>query len=93
MQRRWIVAYDVACDRRRYRVEKALSDVARRIQWSVFEGLLTQWALDRLAETLAELIDPDEDSVRYYPVCSWCDERVLIQGRGGRTPDADYWIF
>ena len=37
MQCRWIVAYDISCPKRLYRVARRLQNDGVRLQWSVFE--------------------------------------------------------
>lgn len=66
-----LVTYDVktetAAGRSRLRkVSKACVDCGQRVQFSVFECLLepAQWTM--LRAKLVGLIDPDEDSLRFY---------------------------
>jgi CRISPR-associated protein Cas2 len=73
----YLVAYDVATTtpegRRRLRhVARACKDYGQRVQKSVFECLVEpeQWLL--LRTSLIEIINPDEDSLRVYPL----DENV-----------------
>jgi CRISPR-associated protein Cas2 len=73
----YLVAYDVATTtpkgRRRLRqVARACKDYGQRVQKSVFECLVEpqQWLL--LRSSLTEIIDPEEDSLRIYPL----DENV-----------------
>lgn len=81
MERRpWVVSYDVTDSRRRRRLERALSALGNRVQYSVFECLMTvpeaRFHLGRLA---AEL-DLRTDSLRAYPLCAWCAETVIRRG-------------
>jgi CRISPR-associated protein Cas2 len=73
----YLVAYDVATTtregRRRLRqVARACKDYGQRVQKSVFECLVEpqQWLL--LKSSLVEIINPEEDSLRIYPL----DENV-----------------
>lgn len=72
-----LITYDVATTsregRRRLRkVAQACKNYGQRAQKSVFECLVEpeQWVL--LRDELLNLIEPDEDSVRFYPL----DENV-----------------
>ena len=74
---RYVIAFDVSCDRRRYRVVKVLKEYAVRVQKSVFEARdLERSAYLRLRSKLEGLIDPTTDSLRYYPLCAACLGRV-----------------
>jgi len=66
-----VVTYDVATkepagQRRLARVAKTCLDYGQRVQYSVFECLVTpdQWVT--LKGTLIDLIDPETDSLRFY---------------------------
>jgi CRISPR-associated protein Cas2 len=73
----YLIAYDVSTitpeGRRRLRkVARTCKDYGQRVQKSVFECLVDarQWLL--LKDKLVEIVDPDEDSLRIYPL----DENV-----------------
>ena len=93
MNRLWMLCYDIADDRVRNRIGQALLDVGERVQESVYECMLTQDALHRLLTTLDPLLDPSSDSLRAYPMCAWCEERVNWVGLGRRAEDPDLWII
>lgn len=66
-----LVSYDVSTreaggDRRLRRVAKACRDYGQRVQYSVFEIEVdpAQWAV--LKQRLLDLIDPSQDSLRFY---------------------------
>lgn len=66
-----LVSYDVstrdaAGERRLRRVAKACRDYGQRVQYSVFEVEVdpAQWTLFR--QKLTDLIDPGQDSLRFY---------------------------
>ncbi|MDD3762463.1 MAG: CRISPR-associated endonuclease Cas2 [Nevskiales bacterium] len=66
-----LVSYDVttidAAGRRRLRrVSRACQDYGQRVQFSVFEIEVdpAQWA--NLKQRLVELIEPEQDSLRFY---------------------------
>jgi CRISPR-associated protein Cas2 len=93
MSRLWVVAYDIADNRRRARVARALLDHLARVQESVFEGWLTPAVQRQLQLSLAELIEPAEDSIRFYPLL--LREPSCRQTDGAMAPlrqDGGYWI-
>lgn len=45
--------------------------------------------LDRLKSRVTEFIDPEEDSLRLYPLCAACCQRIEILGQGTVTQDPD----
>lgn len=66
-----LVSYDVSTresggDRRLRRVARACRDYGQRVQYSVFEIEVdpAQWAV--LKQRLTDLIDPAQDSLRFY---------------------------
>ena len=68
-----IVMYDIASDRRLYRVERICEDYGVRIQQSVFECDLSE-------KDFADTIDEDEDRVTCYSICSGCLKRKRTMG-------------
>ncbi|MBD3398078.1 CRISPR-associated endonuclease Cas2 [Candidatus Micrarchaeota archaeon] len=79
---KYVVSYDVVDDRMRARVAKCLEDYGDRVQKSVFEVDIGVDRLARMCKRLEKLIDHEEDSVRIYPVCNTCLEKVNILGVG-----------
>jgi CRISPR-associated protein Cas2 len=76
-----LVTYDVSTasaeGRRRLRhVAKACVDFGQRVQDSVFECLVDPAQWTRLRQTLVELIDAEEDSLRFYFLGSNWQKRV-----------------
>jgi CRISPR-associated protein Cas2 len=64
-----LVSYDIPDDRRRTRVMKTLKDFGAHVQYSVFECNFSAKEYKRLRERLQKLIDPEQDSVRFYVLC------------------------
>jgi CRISPR-associated protein Cas2 len=80
-----LVTYDVStttpAGRRRLRkVAVACKDYGQRVQKSVFECLVgpQEWVL--LRETLLAIIDPAEDSLRFYPLDEIARKRIEHHG-------------
>jgi CRISPR-associated protein Cas2 len=87
MKRLWVIAYDIADDRARRQVERILQGWGDRVQYSVFEAFMTLPQARRLQASLAPLIDAGTDSLRLYPLCTWCQGDQLILGQGRRSDD------
>ncbi len=84
-----LIVFDVANPKRLRLIAKHLEGVARRVQKSVFESnWLTETRLANLQEELSELMDPEEDDLRYYRLCNACSERIVHEGCGvGLLPE------
>lgn len=74
-----VVAYDVSDDKRRNRVMKLLQKYGSRINYSVFECMVTDAQLKRLQKDILAKLDVKEDSVVYYPICVSCYSKVCYQ--------------
>jgi CRISPR-associated protein Cas2 len=66
-----LVTYDVSTQtadgrRRLRRVAKACENVGQRVQNSVFECLVEPAMWAKLRHRLEQIVEPDEDSLRYY---------------------------
>lgn len=88
-----VVSYDVPDDRRRTKLASILKDFGERVQYSVFECLVDDAALDRLRRRLAAKVAEGEDSVRIYRLCEECRGKVEILGRGGVTEDPEVYVL
>jgi CRISPR-associated protein Cas2 len=93
MNRLWVISYDISEDRQRLAVERELLKVGDRVQYSVFECYLHRSQVPLLAERLAALIAPGTDSLRFYPLCTWCQERISWHGRGLVPDDPACYII
>ena len=76
----YIIAYDIADNKRRLRVAKTLESWSYRIQESVFQLRLDSTTLARVRLLLAALISDSEDVIHIYPICSSCADRADILG-------------
>ncbi|MEJ2682469.1 MAG: CRISPR-associated endonuclease Cas2 [Gammaproteobacteria bacterium] len=64
-QRKAIIAFDIRCRRRRYRVNKELANWRLGGQYSLIECLVTQRQADELLANLMSLMDSDEDRLLF----------------------------
>lgn len=74
-----VVAYDISDDRRRSRVVKLLEKVGVRVNYSVFECMLTDSQYEKLRRDIGSAINRKEDSVVYYPICVDCYAKIVYQ--------------
>ena len=92
MARLWLITSDIADPRRLARVAEALETQGERVQWSAFEIWADRSRIATLRRELQTLIEPGEDSLRLYPLCGRCINRVRWHGGGDTPGSALYWI-
>ena len=83
----YIIAYDIPSDRRRTKVHKVLSGFGTWTQYSLFECFLSKKELVLLKSKLANHVEDTQDSVRFYPMCAACLDKV--ETVGGEPPTED----
>jgi CRISPR-associated protein Cas2 len=72
----FVVSYDISEDKRRTKIHKILSSYGQWMQFSLFECDLTQTEYAKLRSRLTKLIQPEEDSIRFYFLCACCHNKV-----------------
>jgi CRISPR-associated protein Cas2 len=82
----YVVAYDIPNDKRRTKLHNVLSGLGKWTQYSLFEIHLTPKELVALQARLIKLIDEQEDSVRFYPLCGACLAKVVTIGSPKPAP-------
>jgi CRISPR-associated protein Cas2 len=85
-----VIAYDIPDDKRRTKVHKILLGYGKWTQYSLFECFLTRKQLLLLQAKLGEHLIAQEDSVRFYTLCTNCVSRVETVGG---PPPADAVLF
>lgn len=90
-----LAVYDIADPRRLSRVAKILKDYGVRVQYSKFEiDPAGEREFERLQTRILAVIDPEEDGVKYIPLCEKCRVRIEIIGQGRCVdPDEEYQIL
>lgn len=76
----YVIAYDIPSDRRRTKVHKTLCGFGKWTQYSLFECHLTDKELVTLQGKLERLLEPEEDSVRFYYICAACMAKAETVG-------------
>jgi CRISPR-associated protein Cas2 len=82
----YVLAYDMADDRRRAKIAKLMESLGERVQGSVFEAYLTQPELDKLLRRAAKVMDAKQDSLRVYFLCEACRPKIRRAGLSRLTP-------
>ena len=76
-ERLYLICYDICDPGRLSRVARFLCKHACRVQYSVFVIEITPARLTSLLAELEELIEPEEDDVRAYPLPYECEVAML----------------
>jgi CRISPR-associated protein Cas2 len=77
---RYLVTYDISCNKRRKKVSDLLEGYGQRVQYSVFECVLTADQYAELRQRLKPRVRESEDSVRLYPLSRHTLNQVEIWG-------------
>lgn len=64
----YVITYDIPCNKRRKKVADLLEGYGRRVQYSVFECILSAEKYKQLQQRLEKKIKTSEDSLRFYPL-------------------------
>ena len=83
----YLLTYDMSNNKRRLKLAKLLESVGLHVQGSVFEGWLTDEELKLVQEKGKKLIKPEEDSLRIYPICRTCKEKMILIGQNSGAPE------
>jgi CRISPR-associated protein Cas2 len=91
---KYVVAYDIAGDRRREDVATLLSGYGPRVQLSVSGcEFRTRSESGAVRAKLRDLIDPVEDQVRLYPLDDRTARQVAVLGARTIKERQDFWII
>ena len=64
----WLICYDIRDPRRLTRIHRCCRRYAMPLQLSVFAARLSERRLQELMDRLEQLMDPDVDDIRIYPI-------------------------
>ena len=86
-----LVTYDVSTEtpegKKRLRdVAKLCTKLGQRVQNSVFECVIDNAAYLKLKAELSRLIEPKEDSLRFYLIGNHYESKVEVVGKEFRIP-------
>ncbi len=89
-----VASYDISDQKRLEKVGKVMKNYGERVLKSVFECNIERWRFSLLKSEIDEIIDPIEDSVRYYILCGKCLKEVEYSGKGESFQnDEEYLIL
>ena len=77
-----IASYDIHDPKRLSRVAKIVKDYGERVLKSVFECNIGENQFAKMQERIDAVIDPVEDSIRFYKVCGKCVKNIEVLGLG-----------
>lgn len=87
---RYVICYDIPENKRRHRLALCLDGFGDRVQKSVFEALLERSLYDQMMQEIARIIRPEQDTVRVYPLCATCTDKVQRLGTSQQSPGEEY---
>ena len=88
----YLVAYDISDDRRRTKVHQILCGFGQWTQYSIFECFLSDREMVALRGRLDEVLDSQEDNVRFYHICHPCQEKAETVGSEPPAEDMVYLL-
>jgi len=88
----FLVSYDICDPKRLPKVAKLMEGYGSRVQYSVFECILTERQFQELQRRLKRLIRVETDSVRFYRLCESCRAEITIMGQGTVSGNELYFI-
>jgi CRISPR-associated protein Cas2 len=90
---KYVIAFDIANNWRRRMVSKLCLAAGFRVQRSVFECFLAPEPLAALQTAIMKFINPERDTVRFYPLDKTSDDGVSILGLGKKVEEVHYKII
>ena len=89
-----VASYDISDPKRLAKVAKTMKGYGDRVLKSVFECNLNRRKFNEMKDKIDEIIEPIEDSVRYYSLCEKCVKEVEHSGKGeGFQEDEEYLLL
>ncbi len=85
MEHIYLIAYDIADERRLRQIAKLMEGYGVRVQKSIFESALSPTELKELKWRTLQLLDPVEDGVKFFKLCKRCEQKISVVGKGGHT--------
>lgn len=89
----FVIAYDIADDRRRTRVADICKDYGVRIQYSIFEADISADRVQSLIDRVERYMDATVDKIRIYTLCSTCNGKTTSVGLKTQPKHKGGWII
>lgn len=81
MKNLYVISYDVVNDKERNKIAKILEAYGKRVQYSVFECVLSKSDYTMLYRKLLNVdIDSQTDSIYLYSICLNCEKKIAAIG-------------
>ena len=74
-----VIAYDISDNLRRSRIARLLEKIGSRVNYSVFECIVTDNQYFKVQHEIEKIINKKEDAVVYYPICVNCYSKTIYQ--------------
>lgn len=87
-----MICYDITDGRRRNKVARLLEGWGERVQESVFECHISAAQHRQIMSDIAQLIDAEQDKVRYHALCGKDRSKITVMGQGRVTREIAYWL-
>lgn len=89
-----VASYDISDHKRLSKVARTMKDYGERVLKSVFECNLSRQKFGEMKARIDEIIEPIQDTVRYYTLCEKCIREVEYSGKGESfREDEEYMIL
>lgn len=89
-----VASYDISDPKRLTKVARVMRDYGTRVLKSVFECNLPPDRFEEMKGRVDQIIEPVEDTVRYYLLCGKCLGEVEYSGKGDSfQEDEDYVVI
>lgn len=80
----YVVTYDISDSKRRDKVMKIMEAAGTRMNYSVFECMMTETQYKKLVERLSKIVMAKEDWINIYPLCTECYARIQYLPERGK---------
>lgn len=80
----YLIAYDIPDDKRRKKIADLLEGYGSRVQYSVFECVLSAKKYQELKKRLKKVFKSEEDNIRLYPISDHTLRQVETWGQGSQ---------
>ena len=88
-----VASYDISDPKRLSKVARAMKSYGERVLKSVFECNLDRSRFVEMKKQIDEIIEPIEDSVRYYILCDKCAREVEYTGKGESFQEDEEYLI
>lgn len=78
----YLICYDIAQPKRLRKVAKILEDYGLRVQKSFFQCEMKEERMNKMLESVKNIIERRRDSFFVYPICNECSQKTLQDGSG-----------